>query len=232
MSTKSELVNKQIQALAVNSKFLTSILTKNETENKHVVLKKHEEEAATCEKELYLNSMLELTSFILYNDFTSVSSNLKPSECLFKLNNEDLRELEYFATELDTIEADLVDININIKAYQNSYKIYCNNLLKLIDQKDLLTDMFLDYYEEYFLKPQTKHSNISKKTPKYNNKCIKESDKTKRSSSSSSDDSQNTMPLKLKRSRSTVIYVYSVPTENRFSVLAKSKQGTLIKHYS
>lgn len=85
MST-AERVNKQIKALAANSKFLTSIINENEIANiqKKVDSLKSEspekELTATSssvvysDKEICFDSMLQLTNFILYNDYPNESN--------------------------------------------------------------------------------------------------------------------------------------------------------------
>ena len=91
MSTR-ERVNKQIQALAANSKFLTSIIQENEVAQiqKNVDLLKQAALVETTtasaaesgndsnvvfysDKELIFDSMLQLTNFILYNDYPNES---------------------------------------------------------------------------------------------------------------------------------------------------------------
>lgn len=90
MSTK-ERVNKQIKALAANSKFLTSIIQENELAllQKNVDMLKQSTPAESAlappdrgddlnvvhysDKEFVFDSMLQITNFILYNDYPNES---------------------------------------------------------------------------------------------------------------------------------------------------------------
>lgn len=90
MSTK-ERVNKQIKALAANSKFLTSIIQENELAElqKNVDLLKQstpvepsldrsDDLNTVCysDKEFIFDSMLQITNFILYNDYPNESKHI------------------------------------------------------------------------------------------------------------------------------------------------------------
>ena len=94
MSTK-ERVNKQIKALAANSKFLTSIIQENEMTQlqKNVDLLKQSTPAESSlapldksgdlntvyysDKEFIFDSMLQITNFILYNDYPNESKHIE-----------------------------------------------------------------------------------------------------------------------------------------------------------
>jgi hypothetical protein len=179
MST-AERVNKQIKALAANSKFLTSIIQENEIasiKNKMDLLQTAVVDKSTetnkrethlyLDKEIYFDSMLQLTNFILYNDYpnetecTSKRKYLQTSRCEYQLTKTDLKEIDYFAKELDTIETDLADIRADIVSYKKSYLVYCETLMRFIDQKEVLMSLFLNYYDEYFLqKKDRRESNL------------------------------------------------------------------------
>lgn len=134
---------------------------------------------------IMFNSMLELTDFILYD-------NNQQDECIFShINETEINEIKLICNELDLLYDDLNEINAKLIKYKQSYRIYCDNLLKLCDDKDKLVEMFLDYYNEYI--ESNTNTNI-KTTKSKNNK------KTKTSSSS--------------------LYSYAVPVENRFGILS------------
>lgn len=204
MST-SERVNKQIKALAANSKFLTSIIKENEIDQiqKRVDLIKSEtsflpepnslstsssssstqnylqynsmpsrETLIYSDKEICFDSMLQLTNFILYNDYPNETDcitkrkYLQTSRCDYNLTKTDLKEIDFFAKELDMIETELADIHADIKTYKKSYLIYCENLMRFIDQKEIMMNLFLNYYDEYFLQRRIK---IVQKSEKQSN---------------------------------------------------------------
>lgn len=90
MSTK-ERVNKQIKALAANSKFLTSIIQENELAElqQNVDLLKQSTPVEPSldrsddpntvyysDKEFIFDSMLQITNFILYNDYPNESKHI------------------------------------------------------------------------------------------------------------------------------------------------------------
>jgi len=115
---------------------------------------------------IMFNSMLELTDFILYDN--------NQDECIFShINETEINEIKLICNELDLLYDDLNEINAKLIKYKQSYRIYCDNLLKLCDDKDKLVEMFLDYYNEYI------ESNTNIKTTKSKN-----NKKTKTSSSS------------------------------------------------
>jgi len=163
MST-SDIFNKQIKSLAANSKLLTSIINENEImdlfksikfENSNKSGEKNQR--LYSEKDIYFDSMLQVTNFILYDDypnqteFTSKRKYLQTSRCDYQLTKSELKEIDSFARELDTIENDLLNIKSDIVSYKKSYLVYCETLMMFIDQKEVLMSLFLNYYEEYFL---------------------------------------------------------------------------------
>jgi predicted HTH domain antitoxin len=192
-----------------------------------------------------LNSMTNLTNFVLYDDIDSSSpyQNAERSVCLFDLSELDQDQVKYFASEIDEIETELTDLTSHIKSIKTAYKTYYESFLNLCDRKDELFELFLDYYEEYFLNTEEKlsMSKLAKKA-KLNSKSLQKELKTRKSclkeSSNSDEDDDCHMDMEKSRNykskilrRKSSIYIYSVPTENRFSILSKSDTGTLIKHY-
>ena len=113
---------------------------------------------------------------------TSKQKYLQLSRCDYELTKSDLKEIDTFAKELDTIEADLAEIQDHIESYKKSYLVYCDNLVRFIDQKELLMSMFLGYYDEYFIRRKNvkpmKHTqrhvseNISSGCPKTRNRKV------------------------------------------------------------
>ena len=101
-------------------------------------------------------SMKNLTNSVLYND---------NDELIFdNLNEQDMRQIGYFVNELDNIYSDLIDIMDRISSYKIEYNTYCSRLLKLCDDKNKLSEMFLDYYEEYILMlPKEKSKKCNKR---------------------------------------------------------------------
>ena len=111
---------------------------------------------------IMFNSMLELTDFILYD-------NNQQDECIFtNINENEINEIKLICNELDLLYDDLNEINAKLIKYKQSYRIYCDSLLKLCDDKDKLFEMFLDYYNEYIEKKE-KQPNI-KRTKSKNKK--------------------------------------------------------------
>lgn len=90
-----------------------------------------------------LASMSKLTNYVLFDDETD--------ECLFDLSDLEQSQAKYFAGEIDAIEKELTEVNAQIGTIKNAYRAYYEGFLNLCDRKDELFDMFLDYYEEYFL---------------------------------------------------------------------------------
>ena len=228
MSTTAR-VNKQIQALAVNSKLLTTIINENDQKAE----KKKESQSQTLQtktpnglyspKEVYFDSMLQLTSFILYNKEPDGEAHSGPQqESVFDMSQQDLRELSDFAKELDMIESDLTDITNLMRSYKESHRIYCENLLSLIDQKDLLMDLFLDYYNEYYKRPSKLPKTGRRTKKRHQKRPVVLFAKPTLSPALMVEDESKPAP----------VYVYSVPTENRFSILAKNKSATLMKRFS
>ena len=84
-------------------------------------------------EEKQFDSMKEFTNFILFNE--------DATESIFNLSPRDSKQINYFANELDAICDDLAQLNIQIKNYKTNYRLYCENLLKLCDEKDSLTEM-------------------------------------------------------------------------------------------
>ena len=83
------------------------------------------------------SSMLGLTDFLLYENEKNI----------FNLDEVEISNIEYFATEIDFIQKDLLDISGQINKMKSTYKNYCENLLNLCDRKDELCELFLDYYD-------------------------------------------------------------------------------------
>jgi hypothetical protein len=134
---------------------------------------------------IMFNSMLELTDFILYD-------NNQQDECIFtNINENEINEIKLICNELDLLYDDLNEINAKLIKYKQSYRIYCDNLLKLLDDKDKLVVMFLDYYNEYIEEEEEKQQQPNIKRTKSKNKKSK-----------------------------TSLYSYAVPVENRFGILS------------
>lgn len=270
MST-AERVNKQIKALAANSKFLTSIINENEIANiqKKVDSLKSEspekELTATSssvvysDKEICFDSMLQLTNFILYNDYPnetdciSKRKYLQTSRCTYNLTKTDLKEIDSFAKELDTIQTDLAEIHDNLRSYKKSYLIYCESLMRFIDQKEVLMSLFLNYYDEYFLrKKETTSMSTVKKYRHGSDSCYSAYQNAYKSSNKKPKKQKqvnNMQPMMVKRTdvgymsddscfatfsvatrvqkklgaANSTVYVSSIPTENRFALLARNK---------
>ena len=221
-----------------------------------------------------LDSMSKLAQFVLYDSSTDL-------KCLFDLSECDKKDIDYYAKEIDSIQSELSDINDRIAQIRNSYKSYNEDFLRLCDDKDVLFELFLDYYEEYFLEPinpskdlptpdsMTRNNrNRKKSTSNNNNSNSGKTARRKRSRSvsvsrratsvskssqpvvkmrttvvdennsgdedtlSALDESKSHGNKRLQLRRRSSIYIYSVPTENRFSILSRTEDGnTLLKHY-
>lgn len=138
--------------------------------------------------------------------------------------------------------------------------MYYEDLLGICDKKDELFEIFLDYYEEYFL-------NLPKKIPNMNSDLVRSYHKLSVKDDNSEDEclsdldveynfgsvinngsnennnsnniqnfkrnSEKTKQIKSKFARrKSSIYSYSIPTENRFSILSRTENGaTLVKHF-
>ena len=107
----------------------------------------------------------------------SKNKYLQTHRCDYNMTKSDLKEIDTFAKELDTIESDLAEINANLKTYKHAYSMYCENLMRFIDQKDILMAMFLNYYDEYFLlkrykKPVKPARLAPSTTPMYQSKIL------------------------------------------------------------
>ena len=181
----------------------------------------------------HFKSMVNLTNYLMYDVLTpQLTTQLTP---IFSMDRTELASMEYFATEIDSIQNDLLDISYTIKKMQDSYRIYCENLLRLCDQKDVLFDLFLDYYEEYFVRDQLKLKSSSSR--KQAAGAMKKAEKTaeKRNNNATDNDDDNEDDTKKRRShllrRKSSVYTYGVPTENRFAILSKTESGTLIRHF-
>jgi hypothetical protein len=131
------------------------------------------------------DSMLQLTNFILFNNETD-------GDLTFDLSARDLNQINYFVNELDAIYDDLVELNQAIRAYRNNYRLYCENLLRICDEKDLLVEMFLNYYDEYILIED--HND-------------------------SEDEHEEQGKKKKKRKKKTLTLSYAVPVQNRYDTL-------------
>lgn len=102
----------------------------------------------------------------------------------------------YFETEIDSIYNDLSDMNEKINFIKSSYSSYFKNFLELCDQKDEFFSQFLEYYLTFIMDDkQALKSNKKHKSKKINNDKSSQRVKTRS-------------------------YVYSVPIENRFSILS------------
>lgn len=186
----------------------------------------------------YFSSMLNLTNYMLYEN----------GKLIFDLDTTDKSTVEYLASEVDAIQQELFDISETLVRMRTSYKNYYENLLNLCDRKDELYELFLDYYEEYYMNDesrqqkklrlsQTKSRKMSQIDKKKNGST---SDTTKSSRVSDTEEKEydstgesesllgDMMPVdrrdvmrKIKRKSS--MYLYSIPTENRFSILTSRK---------
>ena len=188
----------------------------------------------------HFKSMVNLTNYLLY-DILSPKVSTSQLSSIFILESNDKDNIEYFAKEIDDIQEDLLDISETVRKLQDNYRVYCENLLAFIDQKDALFDSFLDYYEEYFVNDQLKHaeSGVSTKATIVRKPAIykKKTEKIeqKRVTYENKEDDQEEIHDKKRRSnlvrRKSSVYMYGVPTENRFSILSKTETGTLIRHF-
>jgi dsDNA-binding SOS-regulon protein len=97
------------------------------------------QQAAAADDRLF-TSMVDLTNFLLYEN----------DKCIFDLDDLDKNNVEYFSSEIDFIQKDLLDISDRVHRLKLTYKNYCENLLNLCDRKDELCEAFLNYYEEYY----------------------------------------------------------------------------------
>jgi hypothetical protein len=193
----------------------------------------------------HFKSMVNLTNYLFYDIL------LSPKVCpktqmtpIFSFESIEKNEIDYFAKEIDSIQEDLMDISDTVKQLQDNYRVYCENLLAFIDQKDALFDLFLDYYEEYFVSDQIKHETNNNGPPSKASVMRKpvigrkKSDKTepKRVTYENNEEmDEQESDVKKKRSnlvrRKSSVYMYGVKTENRFSILSKTETGTLIRHF-
>jgi hypothetical protein len=151
------------------------------------------------------NSMINLTNFVLYDE----REKDKENSCLFDLNETEVREIAYFAQEIDEIGHELNDLSEKFSAYKHNYANYCRNFLELCDRKDVLFNQYVDYYKEYILN-KDEQSVRKKLNEKLNS--LSNSSKDRTESTSNRPDALSIKPQ---------IYMYSVPTENRFSILSK-----------
>lgn len=110
--------------------------------------------------------MLSCSPNLFKGECTSKQKYLQTSRCDYNLSKSDLKEIDWFAKELDTIQADLDQLQDHIKSYKKSYVVYCENLMRFIDQKELLMTLFLNYYDEYFLR-RTQDKCIAQKTTRH-----------------------------------------------------------------
>lgn len=210
----------------------------------------------TLNSEKSITSMVKLTNYVLYDDLGVKSDTIADvKQCLFELGETDLAQVKHFADEIDSIQIELSELADKIKSIEASYKSYYENFLSLCDKKDELFELFLDYYEEYFLNTGDQNESCRMLLSKSNAKSSSKSKVNKATSSSTKDKStkpkSNTdqdkhdddenemdeMEFRPKNAKSNIvrrkssIYIYSVPTENRFSILSKTDSGTLIKHH-
>ena len=100
--------------------------------------------------------MLELTNYILYDD---------NNKCIFtNLKEKETNEINLICNELDLLYDDLNEINEQLFKYKQSYRINCERLLKLCDDKDKLVEMFIDYYDQYIIKSNKITTKTTKKS--------------------------------------------------------------------
>jgi hypothetical protein len=196
-----------------------------------------------------LNSMLKLTEYLLY-DFKSLEKEKKleetdepnssrsrssrrrvvattvtaPHDCLFDINEREQRETVRLADEIDSIQEELSEINDSIKRMQNAYKSYYENFLKWIDEKDKLLEQFIDYYEEY-IQIKEKESDVKRNVNgnrggKLTAHRKKQNSSLKTPTQISDDNEQQQLYCDRKPS---IVYLYNVPTENRYLPLLNSR---------
>ena len=191
----------------------------------------------------HFKSMVNLTNYLFYDILLSPKLCPKTQMTpIFVFESNEKNEIDYFAKEIDSIQEDLMDICDTVKHLQDNYRVYCENLLAFIDQKDALFDLFLDYYEEYFVSDQVKHetNNNAPKASTIRKPVIgrKKSDKTEpKRVTYEINEEVDVQESEVKKRRSNLVrrkssvYTYGVPTENRFSILSKTETGTLIRHF-
>lgn len=98
-----------------------------------------------------------MTTFDSMQDLTNYVERREKNDLVFShLSERDLKQIEYFAHELDVIYSDLLDLSNRLDAYKHDYNLYCSNLLKLCDEKDKLSELFIDYYDEYIVNEKKK----------------------------------------------------------------------------
>ena len=204
----------------------------------------------------HFRSMVNLTNYLFY-DILSPKVSTSQMSSIFILDTNEKANIEYFAKEIDDIQEELLGISETVRSLQENYKIYCENLLAFIDQKDALFDSFLDYYEEYFVSDQLKNEenvvNASNKASSIRKPIVgrRKSDKSEpkkvtyehneedEKDEKKDEEEEEGIVVhetpKKKRSnlvrRKSSVYMYGVPTENRFSILSKTDTGTLIRHF-
>ena len=159
--------------------------------------KDKEEKEENEQEQQQFDSMIQLTNFILYDNETD-------GDLTFDLSARDLNQISYFVNELDAIYDDLVLISQEIRAYRNSYRLYCENLLKVCDEKDLLVEMFLDYYEKYILSDEDEEGNEADSVEEREQNTEKHEEQAKK---------------KKKRKKKTQMLSYAVPVQNRYETL-------------
>lgn len=177
---------KQVKELLANSSLHLSPLLNlnnitrllNESKSKVSNLLANSKSSATISGTKEFTSLTKLTNFVLYDDPDANQT----ATCLFDLSELDQNQVKFFANEIDAIEKELSEMNSHIRSIKNAYKTYHENLLSLCDRKDELFELFLDYYEEYFLnenqktnKPSTcamKNTRLNSKVTGLKLKCL------------------------------------------------------------
>ena len=276
LSKYRKLINESKQRCRdlIDRSSLLSTSNKKETNAIMMIGNREELECLSTMKKLADYVLYDFGSLSDYKQYLTTSGNKSiDRKCQFDLDDKERGEINYLATELDSIECELVDISRTIERIRSSYKSYNEKFLRLCDQKDVLFEAFLDYYAEYFLVDEFSNSDSAKKPvvtssgrtrKKSTNMPNRTSTRSRTRGGSRSVSAfggaktvqeaaskrQNSTARVLRRSlrdenvneeeeegdkrkpnRRASIYVYSVPTENRFSILSKSERGTLLKHY-
>jgi hypothetical protein len=176
-----------------------------------------------------LDSMLKLAEYLLHDknqEEKTISSSSRSRravhECLFDIKESDQRETVRLADEIDSIQEELNEIDESIKRMKQAYKSYYENFLKWVDEKDKLLKKFIDFYEEYIL---AKEDDVTRAKSR-NNGNSKVAARIKKHSSSlkklppryySNNVASSEFGEQLNTNRKpSIVYLYNVPTENRY----------------
>jgi hypothetical protein len=235
MSNNNSLTNQYRVIFDSKKNRVTCLVNKNEIHASKEDDKRIESSNSSISNECYFESMLDLANFVLFENEKLIFTDL---------TELDKSSIDYFAQEIDSVQKDLLDIFEQVNRMKSTYKNYCENLLILCDQKDELCEQFLDYYDEYIIgescnakklkkKSNNKTKSSKKNDPNQENRTENEKDEHEEEEAMENFDVEDifkfTKPVAKLVRRKSNIYSYSVPTENRFSILGKIEKGPPIK---